>query len=57
MIKNYEVIKRFGPSVLKVKIPNKILKHLNKYIDNISQNKKKLSKLNYCENLVGDVTQ
>ena len=57
MIKNYEIIRRFGPSILKVKIPNNILKHLNDYIDNISQNKKKLSKLNYGESLVGDVTQ
>ena len=53
----YEIIKRFGPSVLKVKIPKKILDQLNNYIDEISKNKKKFSKLNYGENLVGDVTE
>ena len=53
----YEIIKRFGPSVLKVKIPKKILDQLNNYIDEITKNKKKFSKLNYGENLVGDVTE
>ena len=57
MNNKYEIIKRFGPSVLKVKIPKKILDQLNNYIDEISKNKKKFSKLNYGENLVGDVTE
>ena len=54
---NFKIIKRFGPSILKVKIPKKVLNELNNYIENISKNKKKISKLNYGEKLVGDVTQ
>ena len=54
---NFKIIKRFGPSILKVKIPKKVLNELNNYIENISRNKKKISKLNYGEKLVGDVTQ
>ena len=57
MTGKHKIIKRFGPSVLKVKIPKKILNQLNNYIDNITKNKKKISKLNYGESLVGDVTQ
>ena len=57
MAEKHKIIKRFGPSVLKVKIPKQILNRLNNYIDNISKNTKKFSKLNYGENLVGDVTQ
>ena len=54
---NYKIIKRFGPSILKVKIPKKILIQLNNYIDKVSKSKKNSSKLNYGENLVGDVTE
>ena len=54
---NFKIIKRFGPSILKVKIPKKVLNKINNYIENISKNKKKISKLNYGEKLVGDVTQ
>ena len=36
------VIKNFGPSVLKVKIPEKIVKIINEYIDKIIVDKKKL---------------
>ena len=57
MNNNFKIIKRFGPSILKVKIPKKVLNELNNYIENISKNKKKISKLNYGEKLVGDVTQ
>ena len=36
------VIKNFGPSVLKVKIPEKIVQTINNYIDGIILDKKKL---------------
>ena len=35
------VIKIFGPSVLKVKIPENIVNTINEYIDSIMTNKKK----------------
>ena len=37
---NYKVIRSFGPSVFKVKIPDSILNHLNSYVEEIIQNKK-----------------
>ena len=53
----YNLIKGFGPSILKVKIPNDIVNSLNSYIDNIVENKSKSKELNHGEKLVGDVTQ
>ena len=53
----FEIIKRFGPSILKVKIPKNILKELNNYVDQVVNDKEKSKKLNLGETLVGDVTQ
>ena len=51
------VIKNFGPSVLKVKIPTNIVNAINQYIDKIITDEKKTKFLNAGNNLVGDVTQ
>ena len=51
------IIKKFGPSILQVKIPKKIIEILNDYIDQTIEDKKKIKELNAGENLVGDVTQ
>ena len=51
------VLKNFGPSVLKVKIPQKIVDTINQYIDKIILDKKKSKELDIGERLVGDVTQ
>ena len=51
------ISKPFGPSVAKVKIPEKILNDLNSYIDEIVSNNKKLKDLDYGSSLAGDVTQ
>ena len=53
----FKLIKEFGPSILKVKIPNDIINKLNLYIDNIVDNKSLSNKLDHGEKLVGDVTQ
>ena len=53
----YKVIKRFGPSVFKIKIPNEIVKKLNSYVDKVIEDKEKQKKLDFGNNLVGDVTQ
>ena len=55
--KNFKIIKRFGPSVLKVRIPISIVNKLNKYIDDVVKSKTKSNRLDYGENLVGDVSQ
>ena len=54
---NIQLIKIFGPSVLKVTIPETIVNNLNNYIDEIIKNKEKSKKLDIGERLVGDVTQ
>ena len=53
----YQNLRVLGPAVLKVKIPDVILKKLNEYIDKTVDDKTKLKKLDYGEALVGDVTQ
>ena len=52
-----ELIRPFGPSILKVKIPKKIIYDLNNYIDIIIENKEKSKELNHGDKLIGDVTQ
>ena len=54
---NFELIRRFGPSVFKVRMPDKLVAILNNYIDEIISNEEKLSQLDNGNNLVGDVTQ
>ena len=52
-----KIVRPFGPTYAHVKIPNRILDSLNDYIDNLIKDQNKKSKLNFGENLVGDVTQ
>ena len=51
------VIKNFGPSVLKVTIPQNIVDTINQYIDGIILDRKKSQTLDAGNNLVGDVSQ
>ena len=53
----FKLIKPFGPSVVKTQIPEKMVNDLNKYIDQIVNDKKKLDLLNYGNQLAGDVSQ
>ena len=52
-----KVIRPFGPSVAKVKIPNDLIVSLNNYIDNIIEDEKKSKSLDHGQKLVGNVTQ
>ena len=52
-----QLIKIFGPSILKVSIPKTILDNLNIYIDKIIADKQKSRELDIGDRLVGDVTQ
>ena len=56
-IENFKIYKEFGPSVLKVKIPESILRKLNEYVEKTILDQNKSVKLNLGETLVGDVTQ
>ena len=52
-----KIIKPFGPSILLSQIPDKIVKDLNNYVDEIIKDKNKSNELNFGYNLAGDVTQ
>ena len=52
-----KLLKPFGPSILKAKIPEEILEKLNNYIDEIITDEKKSNDLNMGNKLAGDVTQ
>ena len=54
---NFQIIKPFGPSILKVTIPDQIISDMNIYVDEIIVNKKKSENLNYGNKLVGNVNQ
>ena len=52
-----QIIKHFGPSIAKTKIPKDIVNQLNSYIDKIIVDEQKINKLNMGLELAGDVTQ
>ena len=56
-MENFEIIKPFGPSIVKIKMPNEMINEMNKYVDTIIQDKEKSQKLNYGKQLIGKVQQ
>ncbi len=52
-----EQIRAFGPSILKVQIPEKLVNDLNLYVDQVINNEKKSKDLNHGKRLVADVKQ
>ena len=52
-----ELIRPFGPSIAKVKIPKQLIDDINNYVDNIITNEKKSKELSAGSKLAGDVTQ
>ena len=52
-----EQIKPFGPVILKVKIPEKILNDLNQYTDEVIADEEKSKKLDHGSRLVANATQ
>ena len=51
------LIKIFGPSIFKVKIPDDLVNNLNKFIDNVIKDEEQSKKLDVGRGLVGDVKQ
>ena len=47
---NYQVIRNFGPSIFKIKIPKNILDNLNNYADEILKSKEKQKKFDHGQN-------
>ena len=52
-----QTFKPFGPSILKAKIPEKLLNNINEHIEDLILNKKKINELDFGNNLAGDVAQ
>ena len=52
-----EQIKAFGPSIIKVKIPEKIINELNEYVDQVIIDEKKSKQLDHGKRLVATATQ
>ena len=52
-----KVIKPFGPSIARAKMPEDLIINLNNYIEETISDKKKIDKLNHGNNLAGSVTQ
>ena len=56
-LRNLEVLRPFGPTIAKVKIPDNLVKELNDYTDDIINNEQKKKDLDWGKNLVGNVKQ
>ena len=54
---DFKVLRPFGPTIAKVKIPEDLVRELNNYTDDIIKNKQKEKDLDWGKNLVGNVKQ
>ena len=53
----YQILKPFGPSIIKIKIPQDTIDQINLFVDEIVNNKDKLEKFNEGSKLAGNVYQ
>ena len=54
---SFEILKPFGPSIVKVRIPEEIIIEMNRYVDELIEDNEKSKILDFGENLAGNVTQ
>ena len=54
---NYEVLKPFGPSIIKIRMSTDMISEINNYVDLIILDKEKSKNLNEGKNLIGKVRQ
>ena len=54
---SFEILKPFGPSIVKVKIPEEIITEMNRYVDDLIKDNEKSKILDFGANLAGNVTQ
>ena len=52
-----QIITPFGPSIAKVKIPDKIIKTINDHVDEVRASEKMSKKVDAGKNLIGNVSQ
>ena len=55
--KDFKVIKPFGPTIARAKMPNELVLTLNNYVDKIINNEKKVKELDHGDKLAGSVSQ
>ena len=55
--KDFKVIKPFGPTIARAKMPNELVLTLNNYVDEIVNNEKKVRELDHGDKLAGSVSQ
>ena len=56
-MENFEVLKPFGPSIVKIKMPDTMVKEINNYVDSLILDDEKIKKLDQGHMLIGKVQQ
>ena len=56
-MENFEVLKPFGQSIVKIKMPYEMIKEINSYVDKVIQDEKKIKDLDEGDKLIGKVQQ
>ena len=54
---SFEILKPFGPSIVKARIPEEIIIEMNRYVDELTKDDEKSKILDFGANLAGNVTQ
>ena len=54
---NFEVLKPFGPSIVKIKMTNEMIKEINQYVDLVIKDDQKIKRLDEGDKLIGKVQQ
>ena len=52
-----EILKPFGPSIVKTKIPNEMIDRMNEYVEEVIEDSNRQEKLDYGHKLAGNVRQ
>ena len=52
-----KILRPFGPSIVKITMPDELIKNLNNYVDEIILDEEKVSKLDHSNQLAGKVKQ
>ena len=52
-----EIVKPFGPSIVKIKLPDQIIDAMNEFTDGVINDEIKSNALDYGDKLVGNVKQ
>ena len=56
-MENFELLKPFGPSIVKIKMSNEMIKEINNYVDLVIKDEEKIKRLDEGDQLIGKVHQ